>query len=138
MSAAGIFAPHEPELERFLYASVGEDRKGMMVSVLSAFARLNLDPWKEAADLAALDQEAARSRLGALLSRFWDVPALGKDHGSVARDLTRLLPQGSARAATLAGPATKRAGMPPGMAWAILAVLFLLMQVFVSSPGSSE
>lgn len=41
-----------PEFDKFLCASIGEDRNGTMLSVLSALARLDVDPWQEAADLA--------------------------------------------------------------------------------------
>jgi hypothetical protein len=37
-----------PEFDEFLRASIGEDRNGTGLSVLSAFARLNVDPWQEA------------------------------------------------------------------------------------------
>jgi hypothetical protein len=43
----------------FLYASVGEDKAGIELTVLSALARLGLDPWKEAARLADLPRAAA-------------------------------------------------------------------------------
>jgi hypothetical protein len=36
------------EFDNFLYASIGADRNGMPLSVLSALARLDLDPWEEA------------------------------------------------------------------------------------------
>ena len=35
-------------------ASIGEERKGMQLSVLSALARMNVDPREEAARLAAM------------------------------------------------------------------------------------
>ena len=48
MPAGGILYPHSPEFDRFLQAFVGEDRKGNAVTVLSALARLKLEPWEEA------------------------------------------------------------------------------------------
>jgi len=118
--------PDGPELEPFLYATVGEDRNGSRVTVLSALARLGLDPWNEAAELAALGRDAARTRLGLLLARFFDVPALRADHGAVARELTQLLPEKMSRsgaAATTGGPAKNS-----GVLWAGLAVLMVLGQ----------
>jgi len=87
-----IFGP-PPEFERFLLASVGKDRNGSAVTVLSALARLGLDPWDEASELAMMGREAACVRLALSLAKFRDVPALGPDHASVARDLTLLLPE---------------------------------------------
>ena len=86
--------PHPPEFERFLSASVGEDRNGHVVTVLSTLARLGLDPWNETAELVSLGRDVARARLGTLLARFRDVPTLASDHGRVARDLSQLLPEG--------------------------------------------
>lgn len=94
MAKPNVLNPHPPEFERFLYASVGEDRNGYVVTVLSTLARLGLDPWKETAELVTLGHDAARARLGTLLARFRDVPTLASDHGRVARDLSHLLPEG--------------------------------------------
>src|SRR5579863_10099694 len=52
----------------FLFAAIGEERNGMMLSVLSALARLGLDPWFEAASLSKLPAPAATERLTSLLS----------------------------------------------------------------------
>jgi hypothetical protein len=43
------FAQLGPEFENFLFAPIGEDSNGMVLSVLSALARLDIDPWQEAA-----------------------------------------------------------------------------------------
>lgn len=92
MSALDVLHPQNPAFDRFLYSSVGNDRNGFAVTVLSALARMNLDPWDEAASLAGLRGAAAHSRLEVLLSRFRDVPSLRDDHGAVARGLVQLLP----------------------------------------------
>ena len=42
------------EFNDFLFAPIGEDGNGMLVSVLSGLARLDVDPWQEAAKLAQL------------------------------------------------------------------------------------
>jgi hypothetical protein len=78
MAQPNVLNPHPPEFERFLYASVGEDRNGYVVTVLSALARLGLDPWAKTAKLVALGRDAARARLGTLLERFRDVPGARK------------------------------------------------------------
>ena len=139
MSASDILDPHGREFERFLYASVGEDQNGSIVTVLSTLARLDLDPWEEAAELAALGREAARLRLGLRLSKFRDVPELARNHGSVARELARLLPERPVRDATVNGEATNRAALSLGMIGAVLAVLlFVVQMMFVGAPGSGE
>jgi hypothetical protein len=42
------------EFDDFLYAPIVEGGNGMVLSVLSALARVNVDPWDEAARLARL------------------------------------------------------------------------------------
>jgi hypothetical protein len=52
----------------FLFAAIGEERNGMFLSMVSALARLDLDPWREAASLSKLPTAAATERLSSLLS----------------------------------------------------------------------
>jgi hypothetical protein len=141
MAEPNSLIPHPPEFERFLYASVGEDRNGYVVTVLSTLARLGLDPWNETAELVTLGRDAARSRLGTLLARFRDVPALASDHGKVARDLSQLLPE-APPSRTLARAASTVADGRPGTSgaiWAVLAIIFVLFQMFiVGASGSGE
>lgn len=141
MPAPTVLNPHPPEFGRFLYASVGEDRNGYVVTVLSAFARLGLDPWNETADLVALGRDAAQARLGTRLARFWDVPTLASDHGTVALGLSQLLPEGPKpgplkRAASTAGIGSLGTS---GAIWAVLTIIFVLFQMFmVDGSGSGE
>lgn len=79
------------EFDDFLYASVGEEN-GMRLSVLSALARLELDPWQEAEQLARLSTKAATMRLASLIA----AAPHGQKHqeaATLAADLVRLLPQ---------------------------------------------
>jgi hypothetical protein len=55
------------EFNQFLFAPIGEDKNGMLVSVLSGLARSDVDPWQEAAKLAQLPGEAATKELAALI-----------------------------------------------------------------------
>jgi hypothetical protein len=48
-----------PEFDDFLYAPIGADGVEMPLSVLSALARLDVDPWTEAAELSELPKGAA-------------------------------------------------------------------------------
>jgi hypothetical protein len=141
MADLSVLNPHPPEFERFLYASVGEDRNGYVVTVLSTLARLSLDPWKETADLVAVGRDAARARLGTLLARFRDVPALASDHGKIARDLSQLLPEERA-SGSLKRAATSVAVVRPGTSgsiWGVLAIILVLFQMFmVYGSGSGE
>lgn len=141
MAEPNVLKAHPPEFERFLYASVGEDRNGYVVTVLSTLARLGLDPWKETAELVALGRDAARSRLGKLLARFPDIPTLESDYRRVAGDLSQLLPESPPSQPLMRAASTVAVGRPgtSGAIWAVLAIIFMLIQMFmVGGLGSGE
>jgi hypothetical protein len=137
MPSVGTLHPHKPEFDPFLQAYIGEDRNGNAVTVLSALARLELEPWEEAAALMALEKRAACSRLETRLSQFRDVPALKQDCSSIAIELIRLLPKRRKRLAAV--PSGTEHGTAPysGLIWAALTILFLTLQlILVGAPGS--
>jgi hypothetical protein len=92
MANAPIELGQDPQFEPFLYAAVGEDRHGDTVTVLSMLARLGVDPWGEASELASLPHAAARQRLEALMARFSDVATLVSDRNKVISRLLAVLP----------------------------------------------
>jgi hypothetical protein len=61
-------AQFRSEFDDFLYAPVDEDNGGTFLSVLSALARLDVDPWQEAANLAQMSRENATQRLASLIA----------------------------------------------------------------------
>jgi hypothetical protein len=139
MAASSILNPNNPDFERFLYASVGEDRAGSTVSVLSALARQNLDPWVEAAELAALGRSGAGARLSLLLSRSREVPRLGQDHQAVAHDLARLLPEHKGRMTSSGDPTPKRVAVSWHTLLAIMAIIYMLIQtIFSGATGPGD
>jgi hypothetical protein len=81
------------EFDEFLFAPIGEDRNGMLLSVLSALARLDVDPWQEAAKLAGLPGKNATERLASLIAALPDEPSAHRDPGTIAARLTALLPR---------------------------------------------
>ena len=78
----------------FLYAAVGDDNNGMVLTVLSALARQNVDPWEEAADLSRLPRETARTKLVAMLGALPGQSSL-VDRTAIAGRLIPLLPRHS-------------------------------------------
>ena len=68
-----------PEFDDFLFASIGEDSNGVLLSVLSALARLDVDPWHEAASLAQLPGTTATRRLASLIAALPDRPSTQLD-----------------------------------------------------------
>ena len=81
------------EFDEFLGASIGEDQNGTGLTVLSAFARLNVDPWQEATSLARMPRNAAVVRLNALIDALPSEPAIDIPSGTIAADLVALLPR---------------------------------------------
>ena len=88
----GAYAPVLPEMDPFLFASVGEEVRGIPLSVLSALAQLGLDPRDEAVRLSNLTSEAAASQLRRLFARLPDRPWTSSEIQGIASKLVELLP----------------------------------------------
>jgi hypothetical protein len=80
------------EFDRFLYASVGDDNNGMPLTVLSALARMDIDPWEEASKLTQLPPESAVMQLASLLGALRNASVAGRDPVRIAAPLIALLP----------------------------------------------
>jgi hypothetical protein len=89
--------PLGSQFDRFLYADVGADRHGGLLSVISALARLDVDPWEQAALLARLPADGAERELAALLARLPAIPGESLDTVALARQLVSLLPRDPGR-----------------------------------------
>jgi hypothetical protein len=75
----------------FLYAAIGEDTNGALLTVLSALARLDVDPWEEAARLAQLPREAATLKLTTLIAALPQGPTPRADPTTLVPRLIALL-----------------------------------------------
>jgi len=91
MTTAPMSVPGS-EFNDFLFAPIGEDSNGMLVSVLSGLARSDVDPWQEAAKLAKLPGELATRELAALIGALQDGAAPSSDPRTIAARLVALLP----------------------------------------------
>lgn len=80
------------EFDNFLFASIGNDRNGMQLSVLSALARLNIDPWLEAATLARLPETMAAEQLNSLIAQLPGGLSAYADPEAIAARLIAQLP----------------------------------------------
>ncbi len=106
----------------FLFASIGADGNGMPLSVVSALARLEIDPWQEAARLSELPKERAAAALDGLIRRLppggWD-PA---EIRTIATRLIDLLP-GRDAAAGEAHADDRKNARPPAIIWLLVVAL---------------
>lgn len=94
--------------DNFLFAPVCEDANGMRLSVLSALARMNVDPWEEATRLAAMPKAIAEKTLLSILDLVSDRSWKSPEAAAIAARLVRLLPR-PGEAAAIAATATANA-----------------------------
>jgi len=87
------------EFNEFLFAPVGEEEHGLL-TVLSALARLGVDPWQEAARLSDLPRAAAAQALAAIIAALPEGDWKMTDSSAIADRLVQRLPTRSARTAT--------------------------------------
>jgi len=80
------------EFNEFLFALVGEEKSGQPLTVLSALARLGLDPWEEAARLAGMSKDAATSALTSAIADLPEGDWQASDSRSIASRLVSWLP----------------------------------------------
>ena len=101
MTPAASVSFFRPEFGDFLYAPIDSDANEMALSVLSALARLDVDPWEEAAQLSELPKDTATQRLASLIARLpggWTQA----DARAIADRLIKLLPRRSSSKVPLA------------------------------------
>jgi hypothetical protein len=127
------------EFNVFLFASVGEDKSGVELTVLSALTRLGFDPWQEAARLSELPRETAARTLAAAFALLpegdWKIPQMA----SLAARLVDCLPYPGALpiAVVAGGQRTGRAASRPTrwLFWLAVAVgWFFLLSYLAPNP----
>jgi hypothetical protein len=123
------------EFNDFLFACVGEEKNGAELTVLSALARLDLDPWAEAIRLSELTKEAATTALATAIHSLPDGDWTASDTQSIAaRLVTRLPKHGSSRPKASPDSNTGvQKPMPEMQKWAIWIGLALTVFTVVSS-----
>jgi hypothetical protein len=119
------------EFDEFLYAPIVEESSGMLLSVLSALARLNIDPWDEAARLARLPCDVATAALTKVIAALPNGLSEGLDAGALARQLVALLPRQGATRDHSTGPAPLAELIIIRRAVATCLVLYLLLTLIV-------
>jgi hypothetical protein len=152
----------------FLFGSLGQDAAGTEVTVLSALSRLGIDPWQEAARLAALPRDAAAEALAATILQLPDWMGASVEVPKIAARLVASLPEGavadvpqtkearvaSLEAAVKSGRASQNAkngataapvGSPKAksrlttwLIWGALALAFYFLIVQLTPPGNLE
>jgi hypothetical protein len=81
------------DLNDFLFAAIGNEQNGMPLNVVSGLTRLGLDPWEEAAQLAALPRGVAAEELAPIIARLPFDRLQRSDDLAISRRLVELLPE---------------------------------------------
>jgi len=116
------FSTLSARYDDFLFAPVCEDANGMRLSVLSALARMNVDPWEEAGRLATMPKAIAERTLLSVLDRVSGRSWKSPEAAAIAARLIRLLPHsGEAGAASAPTDANGRSRQTAYW-WVLLAV----------------
>jgi len=126
MSRSAAVVQLRSEFDAFLFAPVGDEKNGMVLSVLSALARLGIDPWWEAAELARMPRAAANQRLTALMAALPDAPSTRSPPAAIADRLIALLPRGDTSSVAF-HPAVPGTAPNARRAATVIAINLLLM-----------
>lgn len=86
------FSLLQSEFNAFLFAPIGEESNDSVLTVLSALARLGIDPWQEASRLAQLSKAAAMQRMTSIIAGLPNGRWAPSDASAIATRLIDLLP----------------------------------------------
>jgi hypothetical protein len=125
MTLPDRFSLLHSDLNDFLFASVGDQQNGMPLNVVSALTRLDIDPWEEAARLAALPKSLAVEALEPMIARLPIFRRQQSDNLVITQRLVELLPA-SQQAATPCREQTGATGKKYFDAVMVLACLALV------------
>ncbi len=112
----------------------------MVLSVLSALARLDLDPWREAATLAGMPQQTATRRLTSLIETLPDRPPSRPEPETISTRLIALLPRAAspsvASSKTFTGPGPTQNSR--GLVYAVLVSLLIMASMMGTQWAASN
>lgn len=91
------FNMHHSDLQEFLLAPIWDEKNGVPLSILSALARLGMDPWGEAARLAEMPRAGAVSALAAILAKLPRSEPELPDYSRISERLVQFLPEGGSK-----------------------------------------
>ncbi len=133
-----VFALDRSGFNGFLFAPIGTEPDGSRLTVLSALARLELDPWATAASWARMPKAASGQALAATIAQMPVTPADQMAAADTAARLVLLLSPNAAPTPKHSGPSEPPAGRRLAVVLAVLAVLGILVgsAVLISRQGT--
>ena len=93
MALRESFRPLRPDLDNFLFATVGAEQDRIPLSMVSALTRLGLDPWAEAGRLSSLSKREAIEQLARLIADLPDTHRPLAEAREIAGPLVQRLPR---------------------------------------------
>ena len=81
------------EYAAFLFEPLGDDRNGVPLALASILGRMSLDPWSEAASLAAMPTDVAAHKLASIIEAMPNQVVPRVESSTLAERLIRLLPK---------------------------------------------
>lgn len=116
--------------DAFLFAPMDIEPGGIRLSVLSALARMNLDPWDEAARLAKMSSPDAQRALVSTLNLLPGQQRSSPETEALAARLVALLPK--ARVVTNAKVATSAGGHDWRMSYWLVWLCIVIVMSYLS------
>ena len=119
------------QFDDFLFAHIDEGSDSTPLSVLSMLARLDMDPWEEAAKLARLPRAAAARRLVDFIAATPGAPSAYLNAKTVSDQLLNLLPSPVSPTQEHAVRALKQFSFvwPPVLVFLVLAISLIVMNL---------
>lgn len=133
-----VFSLQTSAFNDFLYAPVGEEDNGMVLTALSALARLGVDPWDEAARLSELPKEAATTRLTSIVSSLPHGRWAQSAAAGIAVRLVALLPVKPALPSAHQAAVRVKAPASAAMAMFVFVILINAFVFFVQRDHASQ
>lgn len=131
MSASDVLHPDGSDYDAFLFAELGEDRTGATVTVLSALARLDLEPWTEARELSRLAREDAQVRLTTHFEAITDIPALALASEGRAAKMVSLLPKRAPLRVSKPLEAGTKNSLKVSISWTTMALVGIVVLAWI-------
>lgn len=141
MNGSDIIGSLGIEYDPFLRSPLWREQTGTTLSVLSALARLNIDPWKEAASLALLPKDDASARLSSLIADLPEAQTVGTERYALCERSVSMLPTSTVVGNNSARPGSdidEKLTMPPPIILHILGgmVVFGIVGASISAQVS--
>jgi hypothetical protein len=93
MKTRASFSHPGLEYAAFLFEPLGDDRNGVPLALASILGRMSLDPWSEAASLAAMPTDAAARKLALFFEAMPNHALPRGESNTLAERLISLLPK---------------------------------------------